>query len=125
MQSLMASRMTGRVGAFTSRPCMAPRPAAMVSTRNTSSSSVFLGGMLGGSALAAPAPSRGSLLVVAAGGKSMACTKEGTRRARRRTSGYRARTATKNGRRVIKARRDKGRHSLCPASEKSSGGKKP
>lgn len=31
---------------------------------------------------------------------------------------------TKNGRKVLKARRAKGRHNLCPASEKSSAGKK-
>lgn len=45
-------------------------------------------------------------------------------RKRRRTSGFKARMATKNGRKVIKARRAKGRHSLCPASEGKSGGKK-
>ena len=47
------------------------------------------------------------------------------RRKRRRVSGFRARMATKNGQKVLAARKKKGRHSLCPASEKSSAGKKP
>jgi large subunit ribosomal protein L34 len=40
-------------------------------------------------------------------------TLEGTRRKRRRTSGFRARMRTKNGQNVIKARRRKGRHRLA------------
>ncbi|MBF2046423.1 MAG: 50S ribosomal protein L34 [Leptolyngbya sp. IPPAS B-1204] len=39
-------------------------------------------------------------------------TLEGTSRKRRRTSGFRARMRTKNGQRVIKARRRKGRARL-------------
>jgi large subunit ribosomal protein L34 len=39
----------------------------------------------------------------------------GTRRKRRRTSGFRARMRTYTGRRVIKARRRKGRHRLAVA----------
>ena len=37
-------------------------------------------------------------------------------RARTRTSGFRARMQTPSGRAVLKARRKKGRHTLCPAS---------
>ncbi|MDX2216085.1 MAG: 50S ribosomal protein L34 [Oculatellaceae cyanobacterium bins.114] len=40
-------------------------------------------------------------------------TLEGTRRKRRRTSGFRARMRTSNGQNVIKARRSKGRHRLA------------
>lgn len=40
-------------------------------------------------------------------------TLEGTRRKRRRTSGFRARMRTKNGQNVIKARRSKGRYRLA------------
>lgn len=39
-------------------------------------------------------------------------TLEGTSRKRKRTSGFRARMRTKNGQRVIKARRRKGRARL-------------
>lgn len=46
------------------------------------------------------------------------------RRKRRRTSGFRARLATKAGRKVLKGRRKRGRHSLAPASETASAGKK-
>jgi ribosomal protein L34 len=45
-------------------------------------------------------------------------------RARRRTSGFRTRMATKSGRRILKLRRSKGRKVLCPASQRSSAGKK-
>jgi large subunit ribosomal protein L34 len=39
----------------------------------------------------------------------------GTSRKRLRVSGFRARMRTKNGRRLIKARRSKGRHQLAVA----------
>ncbi len=39
-------------------------------------------------------------------------TLEGTNRKQKRTSGFRARMRTHNGRRVIRARRQKGRHRL-------------
>jgi len=67
---------------------------------------------------------RGALVVVAAGGNSMGNTLHGTKRARRRTSGFRTRMQTPNGRRVLAARRKRGRKVLCPASVGSSGGKK-
>lgn len=40
-------------------------------------------------------------------------TLEGTKRKRQHVSGFRARMATKNGRRVINARRSKGRHQVA------------
>ncbi len=42
-------------------------------------------------------------------------TLEGTSRKRKRVSGFRARMRTKNGQRVIKARRKKGRRRLAVA----------
>ena len=45
-------------------------------------------------------------------------------RARARTSGYRARMATPAGRRVLAARKKRGRHVLCPAHLKKPNGKK-
>eukprot|EP01023_Acetabularia_acetabulum_P032445 TRINITY_DN30302_c0_g1_i2.p2 TRINITY_DN30302_c0_g1~~TRINITY_DN30302_c0_g1_i2.p2 ORF type:complete len:129 (+),score=11.55 TRINITY_DN30302_c0_g1_i2:107-493(+) len=50
--------------------------------------------------------------------KSMGCTKEGTKRAAIRTSGFRTRMRTPGGRRVLKARRKKGKWVLCPVSNK-------
>eukprot|EP00959_Pyramimonas_sp_CCMP1952_P272401 5695202-Pyramimonas_sp.AAC.1 len=41
-----------------------------------------------------------------------------TNQSRARTSGFRTRMETKNGRKTIKARRNKGRKELCPASIK-------
>lgn len=57
---------------------------------------------------------RGALVVVN-GGKSIGCTLSGTRRKRARTSGFRARIATPKGKKVLKARRAKGRKVLAPA----------
>ena len=57
---------------------------------------------------------RGALVIVA-GGNSLGCTLHGTRRARARTSGFRARLATPGGRRTLKLRRKKGRKYLAPA----------
>lgn len=67
---------------------------------------------------------RGALTVVAAGGNSMGNTLRGTKRCRTRTSGFRTRMQTANGRKVLAMRRKKGRKVLCPASQRSSGGKK-
>ncbi|BDA44956.1 probable 50S ribosomal protein L34 at C-terminar half [Coccomyxa sp. Obi] len=62
------------------------------------------------------APGRGSVLVEANSKTGLGITKRGSRRARTRTSGFRARMQTPNGRLVLKARRKKGRKTLCPAS---------
>lgn len=61
-----------------------------------------------------PALGRGAL-VVTAGGNSIGNTLRGTRRARARTSGFRARLQTPSGRKVLKLRRKKGRKYLAPA----------
>jgi large subunit ribosomal protein L34 len=45
-------------------------------------------------------------------------------RARRRTSGFRTRMASPTGRKVLKLRRKRGRKNICPASTRSSAGKK-
>jgi large subunit ribosomal protein L34 len=45
-------------------------------------------------------------------------------RARRRTSGFRTRMASPTGRKVLKLRRMRGRKNICPASTRSSAGKK-
>ena len=45
-------------------------------------------------------------------------TLEGTKRKRQNVSGFRARMAIKNGRRVINARRSKGRHSVSIVAKK-------
>ena len=45
-------------------------------------------------------------------------TLEGTKRERQNVSGFMARMATKNGRRVINARRAKGRHSVSITAKK-------
>jgi large subunit ribosomal protein L34 len=65
---------------------------------------------------AATAMQRGrGALVIVAGGKSIGCTLSGTRRKRARKSGFRARIATAQGRKVLKKRRAKGRKVLAPA----------
>ena len=46
--------------------------------------------------------------------KGLGCTLGGTRRKRARVSGFRVRSATVGGRKVLAARRKKGRHNLAP-----------
>ena len=75
---------------------------------------------------------RGALVVVAAAGNaknSLGARKSngGSNLTKKRTSGYRARKASVGGRKVLKARRRRGRKRLVPASETSGkykGGKK-
>lgn len=55
------------------------------------------------------------LVVEANKKKGLGCTLSGTRRKRARVSGFRARMATVGGRKVLAARRKKGRKSLAPA----------
>ena len=57
---------------------------------------------------------RAPLLVECNRKKGLGCTLSGTRRKRARVSGFRARMATVGGRKVIVARRKKGRKVLCP-----------
>jgi large subunit ribosomal protein L34 len=66
-------------------------------------------------ALRTPTTNGRGALVVVAGGNSIGNTLHGTRRARARTSGFRARLQSPTGRRVLKARRAKGRKYLAPA----------
>jgi large subunit ribosomal protein L34 len=66
-------------------------------------------------ALRTPTTNGRGALVVVAGGNSIGNTLHGTRRARARTSGFRARLQTPTGRKVLKARRAKGRKYLAPA----------
>merc|ERR1711937_665929 len=47
--------------------------------------------------------------------KGKGCNLGGTNRKKIKTSGFRARIATKNGKRVIARRRNKGRALICPA----------
>lgn len=57
---------------------------------------------------------RGALLVECNRKKGLGCTLGGTRRKRARVSGFRARMATVGGRKVLQARRKKGRKALAP-----------
>ena len=58
---------------------------------------------------------RAPLLVEANRKKGLGCTVGGPRRKRARVAGFRARMATVGGRKVVQARRKKGRKVLCPA----------
>jgi len=58
---------------------------------------------------------RRPLVVEANKKKGLGCTLGGTRRKRARVSGFRARMATVGGRKVLQARRKKGRKVLAPA----------
>lgn len=60
---------------------------------------------------------RAPLLVECNKKKGLGCTLGGTRRKRAKVSGFRARMATVGGRKVIVARRKKGRKVLCPAGK--------
>ncbi|CAI5464268.1 unnamed protein product [Closterium sp. Yama58-4] len=64
--------------------------------------------------------SRGSRLVVRAGGTSIGCTKRhASRKKRARVSGYRARIATKDGLNVLKRRRARGQASVAALAKQN------
>lgn len=126
MRGSALSAFTGRMGVARRMNAvpLAPRPAMLMPVV-TGPSCSFLGGSMARPLLTpSPVRGRGALLVMANAKKSLGCTKQGTRRARRRTSGFRTRMASPTGRKVLKLRRKRGRKNLCPASERSSGGKK-
>ncbi|KAK9831967.1 hypothetical protein WJX81_004154 [Elliptochloris bilobata] len=115
-------------------PLAAARPALSASRPAQLQSSFLgtptLGGLcssLRGLALVsqrrAPEPLRRQVKTEANSKTSMACKFRGSRRARARTSGYRARMATPAGRKVLAARKKRGRHVLCPAHLKKPNGK--
>lgn len=62
----------------------------------------------------APGERRGTLVVEANNKKGLGSTTFGTRRKRARVSGFRTRMATPGGRKVLKARRNKGRKNIAP-----------
>jgi len=57
---------------------------------------------------------RSPLVVEANRKKGLGCTLHGTRRKRARVSGFRTRMSSVGGRKVLKARRKKGRKNLAP-----------
>jgi large subunit ribosomal protein L34 len=61
-----------------------------------------------------PGQRRGALVVEANNKKGLGTTLYGTRRKRARVSGFRTRMASVGGRKVLKARRVKGRKRLTP-----------
>lgn len=63
---------------------------------------------------------RGDLAVMYNRKKGQGCTKGGTQRKRVGVSGFRTRLRTVGGRKVLKARRAKGRYVLCAASQPGS-----
>lgn len=74
------------------------------------------GAVLGAARSALSAGSRLPLLVEANVKKGLGCTLHGSRRKRARVSGFRTRNASVGGRKVLAARRKKGRKVLCTAA---------
>eukprot|EP00887_Chlorella_sp_A99_P006531 scaffold3.g6531.t1 len=76
----------------------------------------FASAVLGAARGVLSAGARLPLLVECNVKKGLGCTLHGTRRKRARVSGFRARNASTGGRKVLAARRKKGRKALCPAA---------
>ncbi|PRW60083.1 50S ribosomal L34 [Chlorella sorokiniana] len=110
------------------RPVQRVAPLRLSSSRPAQLQSSFLAPVAGLKGLCASfaqmvlgaaqqlARSRTGLLVECNNKKGLGCTLRGTRRKRARVSGFRARMATVGGRKVLAARRKKGRKALVPAS---------
>ncbi|DBA86067.1 TPA: hypothetical protein ACH3X1_005590 [Trebouxia sp. C0004] len=107
--------------AICSSQCQVIRPASLQSQLTPSCTSLrsvtsSFAGCTINTAQRGPVRARFSFLVQAKNHGSMACTLQGSRKRRTRTSGFRARRLTVGGRKVIQNRRKKGRHTLCPAN---------
>eukprot|EP00892_Ulva_mutabilis_P009122 jgi/Ulvmu1/6582/UM003_0219.1 len=61
------------------------------------------------------------LTIVANAKRNLGATCEGSNRHSKKTSGFRARMQSPTGRKVLRARRKKGRKLICPASVRKNG----
>ncbi|KAI3436094.1 hypothetical protein D9Q98_002152 [Chlorella vulgaris] len=128
MQTLRAAPIRATLVVAPRRATMPQRVATIVTRRPQQLSSEFLAPvasikglcasftrMVLGAASRLSQAGRSGLLVECNNKKGLGVTLYGTRRKRARVSGFRARMATPAGRRVLAARRKKGRKTLVPA----------